>query len=297
MEERRFYRRRGTEDLPITSLVIAAGTSMQRFCHWHPEPEFIYIVRGSLQKRLGKETVTLQAGDFYIIPPNEIHGIENFSKNAILRRIVFDPLAVTMTPSHFFQKNFVVPLSENRLKMPRCILPGHPAYEVIKANMLELANCRTYEPDYQPKRFGILMAICTTLFPYCQADTPQTKVLDPGNEAVRQTMRYINSYYTRRLDLQTLADNVHLHPNYLCALFKEHTGETVFQHITRIRVESAAYLLREDDVPINKVAEACGFNTESLFYQKFKEIMGVTPRAYKKKYKQQAEEQLQNKER
>ena len=290
MEERRFYRRRGTEDLPITSLMIAAGTSMQRFCHWHPEPEFIYIVRGSLQKRLGKEIVTLQAGDFYIIPPNEIHGVESFSDDAIFRRIVFDPLAITMTPTHFFQKNFVVPLSEDRLEMPRCILPGHPAYETIKASMMALAECRTYDPDYKPKRFSILMTICTALFPYCHADTTQTRVSDPGNQAVRLTMRYINSYYSRKLDLQTLADNVHLHPNYLCALFKEHTGETVFQHLTRIRVESAAYLLREDDVPINKVAESCGFNTESLFYQKFKEIMGVTPRAYKKKFKQQNNE-------
>lgn len=284
MEEKRFYRRRGTEGLPITSLLIVAGISMQRYCHWHPEPEFIYIVQGSLQKRLGKETVTLKAGDFYIIPPNEIHGIESFSDDAMFRRVVFDPQAITMTPTHFFQKNFVVPLVENRLTMPRCILPGHPAYEVIRANMLELAECRTYEPDYQPKRFGILMAICTTLFPYCQADTPQTRVLDPGNEAVRQTMRYINSYYRRKIDLQTLADEVHLHPNYLCALFKAYTGETVFQHLTRIRVESAAYLLRENDIPISKIAEISGFNTESLFYQKFKQIMGVTPSAYKKKH-------------
>ena len=285
MEERRFYRRRGTEGLPVTSLLIAAGFSMQRYCHWHPEPEFIYVVQGSLQKRLGKETVTLKAGDFYIIPPNEIHGIESFSEDAILRRIVFDPLAITMPSTHFFQKDFVVPLMENRLKMPRCILPGHPAYDIIKANMLELAECRTYEPDYQPKRFGILMTICTTLFPYCQADTPQTGVQDPGNEAVRQTMRYINSYYRRKIDLQTLADEVHLHPNYLCALFKEHTGETVFEHLTRIRVESVAYLLRENDIPISKAAELSGFNTESLFYQKFKQIMGVTPSAYRKKHR------------
>lgn len=263
---------------------------MYRYCHWHPEPELIYIVRGSVQKRLGKETVTLRAGDFYIIPPNEIHGIEGFSEDAVLRRVVFDPQAIAMTPSHFFQKNFVVPLSENRLEMPRCIPQDHPVYGVIKANMLALSNCRTYDPDYQPKRFGILMAICTALVPYCHADTPQSRVLDPGNQAVRLTMRYINSYYRQKLDLQTLADNVHLHPNYLCALFKEHTGETVFQHLTRIRVESAAYLLREDDIPMSKVAEASGFNTESLFYQKFKQIMGVTPSAYRKKHrKKQAE--------
>ena len=293
MEERRYYRRRGTEDLPISSFLISAGITMQRYCHWHPDPEFIYILRGSVQKRLGKEVITLQAGDFYIIPPYEIHGIESFSKDAILRRMVFDPKAITMTPTHFFQKNFVIPLSENRLIMPRSIPADHPAYNVVKEKMLELSESRTYEPDYQPKRFGILMAICTTLFPYCRADASLSTVKDPGNQAVRETMRYINSFYPRKIDLQTLADNVHLHPNYLCALFKSYTGETVFEHLTRIRVENAAYCLREDDIPMSKVAEVSGFNTESLFYQKFKQIMGVTPNAYKKKYRKKPTEDTQ----
>ena len=291
MEERRFYRRRGTEGLPVTSLLIAAGFSMQRYCHWHPEPEFIYVVQGSLQKRLGKETVTLKAGDFYIIPPNEIHGIESFSEDAILRRIVFDPLAITMPSTHFFQKDFVVPLMENRLKMPRCILPGHPAYDIIKANMLELAECRTYEPDYQPKRFGILMTICTTLFPYCQADTPQTGVQDPGNEAVRQTMRYINSYYRRKIDLQTLADEVHLHPNYLCALFKEQTGKTVFAYIDRYRVRRATRLLHSSTLSVARIAESCGFGSVSFFSRKFRALIGMSPMQYRKHYASAAEQE------
>lgn len=298
MEGRRYYRRIGTEDFPVSSMISVAGRSMMRYCHWHSEPEFIYIIQGSVQIRLGTDVVTAQAGDFHIVPPYEIHGNESFSADAVARRVVFDPLAIAMTPTHFFQKSFVTPLAENRLKMPRSILPGHPAYEVIKENMLKLEECKTYDPDYQVNRFGILMTICTSLFPYCQVDTSQSGMQDPGNQAVLLTMRYINSHYNKKLDLQTLADNVHLHPNYLCALFKTHTGETVFQHITRIRIESAAYYLREDDIPMNKVAELSGFSTESLFYHKFREIMGMTPRAYKKKYRQeQAEDMQHNKER
>ena len=285
MEETRHYRRRGTEDLPIASLFIQAGESMRRFCHWHPEPEFILIVRGTVQKRLGKETLLLKEGDFCIIPPNEIHGVESFSKDACFRRLAFDPMAISMDPAHFFQTHFVTPLQECRLEMPRLLQKGHPAYDNISEKMQELEQCKTYDPDYKCKRFGILMAICTALLPYCQADTAQAAVQDPGNQAVRLTMRYINSYYRQKIDLQHLADRVPLHPNYLCALFKAYTGETVFQHLTRIRVESAAYILREEDVPISRVAELSGFNTDSLFYQKFKQIMGITPTAYKKQHR------------
>ena len=285
MEETRHYRRRGTEDLPVASLLIEAGETMRRFSHWHPEPEIVLILRGTVQKRLGKESIPLQEGDICIIPPNEIHGIESFSKDASLRRLAFDPKAISMTPTHFFQKNFVTPLQENRLEMPKLLRSGHPAYRMIRDRLLELDQCKTYEPDYQSKRFGILMSVCTALLPYCRTDTNQTVVQDPGNQAVRLTMRYINSFYKNKIDLQHLADRVHLHPNYLCALFKAYTGETVFQHLTRIRVESAAYILREEDLPISRVAELSGFNTESLFYQKFKQVMGITPSAYKKMHR------------
>ena len=258
---------------------------MYRFCHWHPEPEFVLIAKGSVLKRVGKETLLLKEGDFCIIPPNEIHGVESFSEDACLRRLAFEPMAISMSPTHFFQKNFVTPLMENRLEMPRLLQPGHPAYDIVLAQMQELSQCKTYDPDYKSKRFGILMAVCTALLPYCRADTAQAMVQDPGNQAVRLTMRYINSFYRKKIDLQQLADRVHLHPNYLCALFKTYTGETVFQHLTRIRVESAAYILREEDIPISQVAELSGFNTESLFYQKFKQVMGTTPTAYRKQHR------------
>jgi two-component system response regulator YesN len=79
-----------------------------------------------------------------------------------------------------------------------------------------------------------------------------------------------------------LAAHVHLHPNYLCALFKEHTGERIFDYLTRVRVDTAAAILRREDISVSRLAEQTGFPSESLFYQKFRQQMGMSPKAYRR---------------
>lgn len=62
------------------------------------------------------------------------------------------------------------------------------------------------------------------------------------NEAVKNCMLYINQHFCERISLEDLAVQLHIHPNYLCTLFKEHTGQTVFQYLHRILMEHAAKL-------------------------------------------------------
>ena len=95
-------------------------------------------------------------------------------------------------------------------------------------------------------------------------------------------MQYIQNRITEKLTLEEIANHCHLHPNYLCAVFKQYTGETLFQYRNRFRVETAIALLQQEKLPISKVAELSGFRSECQFYQKFKEHTGITPRAYAK---------------
>ena len=59
-------------------------------------------------------------------------------------------------------------------------------------------------------------------------------------------------------------------------------GQTIFEYLARYRIEAAAELLKKEDLPVSRVAEMVGFRSESLFYQKFKEHTGMTPKAYQR---------------
>ena len=189
-----------------------------------------------------------------------------------------------MPETHVFQKEFVKPLQQGRLKMPTVLHPGDPAHKAIFPFVQQLEPCLIYTKNYKMNRFSTTIAICTALIPFCQIVEQQDPPAEQSHRAIRACMHYIQHNYFQRLTLEILAEQAHLHPDYLCALFKRHTGQTVVAYITQVRVEAAANLLGTTDLLISRVAEQCGFRSECLLYKNFKAIMGITPKAYRKQH-------------
>ena len=284
MNETRRYRRRGTPDLPIATYIGVAGKNMTLPSHadYHPEIEIALQVTGTTCGRIDGENVEFSAGDIWIIPGGVVHQRLHFSGDAVVHRIAFLPEAVTMPSTHFFQKEFVKPLSEDRLELPKLLQPGHACYEEVRDSLMRLESCRIYEKHYKQHRLSVLMRICLAIMPYCRVREDVPVVTDPGHEGVKLCMRYIHNHHTEKVTLAEVAHYCHLHPNYLCAAFKQHTGQRVFDYLAKVRVETAAGFLAREDLPVSKIAELSGFRSECQFYQKFKEHTGMTPKAYKK---------------
>lgn len=281
MKSKKSYRRVGTPDLPVASYPIKAGRDMHLSGHYHKEIEIVLVRSGTETMQIGGVRTTFSAGDIYIIPSNTIHCRLDFSPDAKIRSVVFSPAAVALSPEHYFQQEFVQPLIEDRLLMPSVLKPEHPAYAAVLEQIKQIGKHRIYKDGFKLGRFSAIMNICIALMPYCQVVQGEAPITDPGNEQVKLCMRYIHNHYYLKVTLEDIARHCHLHPNYLCALFKNYTGQTVFEYLTRYRIEAATQLLKKEDLPVSKVAELVGFHSESLFYQKFKAITGTTPKAYK----------------
>ena len=287
MEQVRSYRRRGAPDMPMAVYRNnASAPGYHPKPEYHPETEIVWVNSGHLELQVDGVTYSYREGDIFVIPGNAVHFYQGVSPDVEYMSVVFSPDVLQLQPQHFFQKTFTAPLVEGRLQLPRLLRSEHPAYQVVREQLELIHNTQIYEKDYKLRRFGALVAICVAIAPYCTEVEGDRSIQEMGNEAVRQCMRYIHNHYAMKLTLEQLALVCHLHPNYLCALFKEYTGQTVFQYLTRFRVESATLLLKHQQLPMGKVGEMVGFQSESLFFRKFKEIMGMTPKAYAKKQKQ-----------
>jgi len=281
------YRKRGTPDCPIAVYWGTAGINFRHHpnAEYHGEPELVLVSQGSITMLLGGESKVFSAGDIFIIPPNVVHWRREFSDDAKVWTIVFSPEAIQMPPENFFQKGFVQPLLEDRLELPPLLQLGHPAYDEIYSLMTQLECCLKANPDHRIHRLRILMSICLALMPHCRILPYAKSVPDPGHEAVRQCMQYIHKNYAEKLTLEMIAEHCHLHPNYLCNIFKKYTGETVFEYRNRYRVEVAEKLLSKEKLSVRKVAEMTGFRSECQFYESFKKHTGMTPKAYAKQQK------------
>ncbi|MBR4864064.1 MAG: AraC family transcriptional regulator [Oscillospiraceae bacterium] len=282
--EQRIYRRRGTPDFPMAFYWATAGKNMKPHCEaeCHPDIEIAWVVSGTVTMQIGGVEKHFHQGDIFLIPPDAVHCRKGFSPDAATRTLVFSTDAIRLPPEHFFQKEFVQPLIDGRLDLPLVFRPDHPAYESIRNYMVQFERTSIRDKDYKSHRFPLLIGLCTALMPYCSLLSDSNIKQNPGNEVIRRCMYYLCTNYQKKLTLTDLSNHCHLNPSYLCTLFKQYVGETVFEYLTRIRIEQSVWLLQTTNLPINRIAENVGFHSECHFFKKFKEIMGMTPKVYAK---------------
>lgn len=107
---------------------------------------------------------------------------------------------------------------------------------------------------------------------------------DKNLNVVHQIAAMIHARYGEALTVDDLAAKVYLTPNYIRTLFKQKTGETILEYMTKVRIERASELLNDKSLKIHEVARAAGYENVSYFCSLFQKHRGVTPNEYRKKY-------------
>ncbi len=81
------------------------------------------------------------------------------------------------------------------------------------------------------------------------------------------------------LKVSDLAEEVRRHPSWLGTAYRRATGEGILETAARFRVERAAHLLRETNLPIARIAVEAGFCDQSHMNRTFRRMLGRLPSA------------------
>ena len=66
---------------------------------------------------------------------------------------------------------------------------------------------------------------------------------------------------SRENNIETLASLVNMSPRNLSRVFKEHTGSTILEYLTLLRIEYANTMLNNPEYTIEYIASKCGFKS------------------------------------
>lgn len=107
-----------------------------------------------------------------------------------------------------------------------------------------------------------------------------------SDSSVIRRARYYAAQHCGEIDfsLQQAADYVGLSRNHFSKVFHDGTGIKFWDYVTQMRIRNARRLLAETDLPIAVIAEKAGYETEAHFNRRFKQLEGITPGKYRKKY-------------
>jgi two-component system response regulator YesN len=102
------------------------------------------------------------------------------------------------------------------------------------------------------------------------------------SDIINSVLKQMYNCYNQNITLESIADTIHVNPNYLSRLFKKETGESFSDYLMNIRIAIAKEILARKDISVAKLANEVGYTNASYFCKIFKKNVGISPLQYKK---------------
>ena len=103
------------------------------------------------------------------------------------------------------------------------------------------------------------------------------------NKKFRELLEYVLVNYSFKFNLNNLAEEYSLNPNYCSSLFMKYFDCGFSEFVSKIKIYNAAIFLKNTDMKIEDIAlDKCGFSDYGYFNKVFKKFMNVSPSEYRK---------------
>lgn len=100
---------------------------------------------------------------------------------------------------------------------------------------------------------------------------------EPVDLARRYIARRLDEDPSAEISLEDIAASAGVSPEYLCRLFRSHTGLSPLGTVRICRLDRAAMLLLRSNYTITQISRIYGFSSPFHFSQRFKELYGRSP--------------------
>ena len=245
---------------------LIAVRTHTRFVHFpshrHNFIEVLYVCQGRLVNIIGGKEVVIQKGELLFLNQFTRHeilpaGEEDIAINFMILPEFFD-VAYTMAGNNNVLADFLV----NVLRQDE----ERGEYLHFKvAEVLQIQNLLE----------NIIYSLVTG-----KGDQNRINQTTYENMIAMTTLDYIEQQY-RTATLTELCEKLHLPMHVLSKMIRKNTGFNFKELLQRKRLNKAAELMCETDLPVSDVIAAVGYENGSYFHRVFKEHYHMTPRAFR----------------
>lgn len=255
---------------PDSQLPLLFPTHARNGCgpQWHKDMELLYCTDGTGTLICNGIEHTMQPGHIYVINANELHTA--LDRGGLLYHCM-------IIDDEFLLQN-CIPTGSLSIETDIADCEASRIYDDI------VTQIETNPPHYAARIRGLLLLLIVRLLECSSNIAPEnTARLQDPDAPIKLAVDFINGNYTKKLTLDEIAAVAGFSKPYFASRFKKSIGMTVVEYINLVRCRKAKKLLEQKELPIQQIANQCGFENTSYFSKTFRETMGMLPSAVRKK--------------
>ncbi|MDR6550316.1 AraC family transcriptional regulator [Paenibacillus qinlingensis] len=258
----------------------------------NPFYELIIVTQGTVYLQVRDEPFTLVSGECLLLMPWEEHSSwKPISDQDGFYWVQFGaepglqlssaPLHTAIVPTH--QDLRTSPLGSEvseQLLLPRRIQPRN-RFEWLYVFDQLLHQMNTSDGYYRYRSSLLLGQLLVSIAEAWLLEREDSIQPLSTFQLYRRLVNLMDEEYTSDLNGSALEAKVHHAYEYLCQVFKKHSGMTIVSYLHDLRIQRAKYLLTSDNLSIGDIAQQVGFQDPYYFSRVFKNKVGVSPQKFR----------------
>ena len=266
-------------------------TELNHKDHYHNYYQVCYVVSGELKHCQSHDTVTLSAGDAFIVPPGFTHSLHFDNAYTEMYSLAFDeqlfapgfPQSNAYKFLESLQAKAAVPV-ENSVRLQVTLTRSQRR---LIENLLECL-VRQQQEDCPPGLSAAPSLTASIIYILAQGyyqqpqNTGELDELAIYNSTLLQCVAYIDQHFREPISLEDLTKRFGLSRSSFCSVFPQFTGMPLRKYIASKRIKEAQAIIRaHPKKPLSLVAAEVGYNDDSTFYRNFLQVTGLAPGKYR----------------
>lgn len=244
--------------------------------HWHPEMEIVYNIAGNAEHYIDGKYYRANPGDLILINSESVHKVipdksEKNNGNCIAVVLIIHPSLLEEIIPNYHEVYFVYNENLNMEEISK-----------IMKQLIKFEN----EDELYINRYLIKGLIYQLFHWLCKDGMIEKNILISVNsqknmERLRGIIQYIHDYYKEPLTQREVSNKFYFTREYFSRFFKQNTGITFKEYLTKYRASMACKELMGTDKTISEIALDNGFADSRSLINAFNSIYGITPLQYR----------------
>ncbi len=107
-----------------------------------------------------------------------------------------------------------------------------------------------------------------------------------GSYILSRASVFLNRSYSQNIHVRDIAEHCNCSVSYISHIFKKNMGMSVYDYINRLRINDVKVLLSNTDFSVKQISEMAGYASPNYMSEVFKNVTGLSPRAYRSSFRQ-----------